>query len=137
MSLQRVNVLSKGLPHALRAQVIGYAESVERILPDIFAEIGRPVDQKRIDTVVFWAGVRKLYSLVAAAFWTLDNSIEMLSRSEINCVQIGGSRFSRTSPIYARIRELLYALEAVASEESFRLKMEESPKESLLRTYAE
>ena len=137
MSLQRVVSLASELPPALRDQVVGYAESVERVMPEAFAELGRPIDKERADKVVFWSGVRKIYSLVTATFWTLENSIEILGRSDIGRIRIGGSDFSRGSPVYSRMRELFDALEEAASDGSFREMMEESPRDSLRRTYQE
>ncbi len=135
MSMQRVISLASELPPALRDQVTSYAESVERVIPEIFAELGRPIEQERADQVIFWAGIRKIYSLVTATFWTLDNSIEILSRSDIGRIRIGGTDFSRGSDIYLRLRELLTALERAAADVSFRELMEESPRDSLRRTY--
>lgn len=137
MSLQRVVSLASELPPALRDQVIGYAESVERVLPEVFAELGRSIDKERADKVVFWAGVRKTYSLVTATFWTLENSIEILGRSDIGRIRIGGSDFSRGSVAYSRMRKLFDALEEIASDVSFREMMVESPRDALRRTYQE
>src|SRR5882762_6649993 len=107
MSLQDVRELAAGLPASLRDQVIGYAESVERALPDIFREARRRPNERIARELVFLAGVKKLHWLASSSYWTLENSGKLLANLDVNAVRIGGSDFSRGGQAYSQLQTLL------------------------------
>lgn len=111
MSLTIVRTMTKDLPKILVDQVIGYAESVEHSLPEIFQNAGRPFDENLANQVVFLAGVKKLHSIVASSYWTLDNSAALLQNFSINRIQIGGTDYSQGGSFHQNLYRLLIALE--------------------------
>lgn len=99
------------LPRSLGDQVIGYAESVERALPDIFKEARRRQTPKLAREVVFIAGLKKLHWLTTSSYWTLENSGELLATMDIHRIRIGRADVSRGSGAYDELRALVDALE--------------------------
>lgn len=116
MSLATVREMTKDLPRGLSTQVVSYAESVERVLPEIFRGADREFNRTVGDQLVFLAGVRKLHSIVASNYWTLDNSAALLQNLNINGIQSGQMDFSRGSVFHQKLRRLLEALEGVVGE---------------------
>ena len=119
------------LPYSLREQVLGYAESVERALPEIFKSNRRKFDKNLGDKIVFMSGVRKLYSLVSSSYWTLENSAYMLNEEGISSIKIGSSDFSRGSDIYRRLKGLISTLEKEADRLNFYSVLNMTPSELL------
>lgn len=120
MSLVVLNQTIEDLPYTLREQVVGYAESVERTAPEIFRDVGRKYDARLADKLVFLSGIKKLYGIVSAAYWTLDNSAALLAQSDIHEIRIGGTAFVRGTGTHERIRQLLKRLDEVLAEQNVR-----------------
>jgi hypothetical protein len=113
MSLQLVHDFAQPLPPRLREDIIGYARSVERALPDIFREANMAQDEQLAGQLVFLAGVKKLHAICSGTFWILDNSLESLQRVQANEVRVGSLRISRGSREWQRLRDLLTDLEII------------------------
>lgn len=106
----------EGLPKSLSDQVVGYAASVERALPEIFRDAERKFDQDIANQLVFLAGVRKLHSIVASSYWTLDNSGALLHQFNTERIRVGRADYSRGGLFHQDLLELLEAFENVLSK---------------------
>ena len=113
MSMPALQSMVGGLPRSLSGQVPGYAESVERTLPEIFKDAGKAFDNDIADQMVFLAGVRKLYSVVASSYWTLDNSATLLQKLNADRIRIGRTDYSHGSAFHQNLSALLDAIEKV------------------------
>jgi hypothetical protein len=127
MSLELLRDSVSELPRGLADQVVGYAESVERQLPEIFASAGRHFDRAVADEFVFLVGVAKLHSIVVSSFWTLDNSATLLAQFGIDRVRAGAIDYSRGAQFYQRIVNLLNSLESVATRHNLSEYLNASP----------
>jgi hypothetical protein len=116
MSLKLLKDTVETLPRMLAAQVIGYAESVNRSLPDIFRDAGKPFDSSAANQLVFLADLSKLYSITSSSYWVLDNSAALLSRLQVDVIHAGGIEYSRGGPFYERLRDLLNAFDDLAGQ---------------------
>lgn len=117
MSLQLLFEMTEELPAALRGQVVGYAESVRASVPAIAHELKIRNIQTFEDRLVFLAGVKKLYSITASAFWSLDNSASLLARSDTTDIVVAGRLFSRGSAFHQELDALLRDLQRTLAEQ--------------------
>lgn len=120
MSIALLSSTLKELPYSLREQVLGYAESVAAAAPSIAAEVGIDPSQQRVDELVFLAGIRKLYGLVASSYWALDNSTSLLTTSGVHSVRVGTQDYSRGSSLHTSLKDLFEALDHVLEREGLR-----------------
>ncbi len=111
MSIKLVERLASGLPYSLSEQITGYARSVKDSLEDIFAESHIRFDETLADQIVLIAGVKKLYDVCSSNFWTLDNSLSMLSKQGTSSVRIGSNLLNRESEYYTELRTLMQELD--------------------------
>ncbi len=130
MSLELVQTFAQELPPRLREDVVGYARSVQRALPDIFRDAKLAQEQGLADQLVFLAGIKKLYAICSGTFWILDNSLRSLNQAEAYEVRIGSMRISRGSKEWAQLRDLLNDLEVILAEQKLQEMM-------LLTSYSE
>lgn len=117
MSLNDVRLLVADLPRALGEQVIGYAESVDRALPEIFREARRRKNQQVVDQLVFIAAVKKIHWLASSSYWTLENSGKLLASMNVTRVRVGQSDLSRGGIVYEQLQSLLNDLETVLEQQ--------------------
>jgi hypothetical protein len=111
MSYRELEETVKGLPWVLEEQVLGYARSVDEALPEIFREAGRAFDRALADQVVFLAGLRKLHSIVAGNYWTLNKSGKLLETLDVSKIRAGSLDLSRGGELHARLGSLVKSLE--------------------------
>lgn len=116
MSIREVRDLASSLPHSLAAQVIGYAESVEHALPEIFRESRLPATERLSDDLVLLAGLKKLHWLAASSYWTLEHSGRLLASLDIPHVRIGRMDVSVGGDIHAALGLLLAELDAAMGD---------------------
>jgi hypothetical protein len=116
VSLERVAAVVGQLPPKLREDVIGYARSVRSALPEIFREAGLAEDVRLGDELVFLAGIRKLHASCSAAFWVLDNSLASLREANVVNVRMGSRVYSRGSPEWRQLSELVTGLERLLDQ---------------------
>jgi hypothetical protein len=131
MTMSALQGMVEGLPRSLSDQVLGYAESVERVLPEIFRDAGRHFNRNIADQTVFLAGVRKFYSVVASSYWTLDNSATLLKKLNAERIRIGRTDYSHGSAFHQNLSELLEAMEKVLREHGIFQYVNLSPTEML------
>jgi hypothetical protein len=117
MSLELVYDFAQELPPRLREDVVGYARSVQSVLPDIFRDAEIAQDEALGNQLVFVAGIKKLYAICSSNFWILDNSLQSLRTADTFEVRMGSLRVSRGSREWIQLRELLGNLEALLSEQ--------------------
>lgn len=110
----------EALPWALREQIIGYAKSVDDALPEIFREAGREFDRALGDRLVFFAGVKKLYSIVGSCFWALDNSGKLLESLDVSTIRAGGLDLTRGGNLHARLQALITSLDVALEKNNVR-----------------
>jgi hypothetical protein len=113
MSRKDVEHLVVSLPPTLQDQVLGYTDAVERALPYIVDDYGRPVRASTKDAVIFIAGVRKLYALVSSNYWTLEHSSAMLGEFGARDIRAGGADLSNRGELHRQLREAMAALDGV------------------------
>lgn len=107
MSLSDVRDMVSELPRSLADQVVGYAESVERCLPEIFREAKRRQTDKLSREVVFMAGVKKLHWLSSSSYWTLNHSGRLLKSMGTTSIRVGRMDFSIGSEAHQQLRSLV------------------------------
>ena len=115
-SLDAVKEFAEELPYRFREDVISYARSVRDAVPDIFKEAQYPLNEDLAEQIIFIAGVKKLYSIFTAHFWTISNSLFMLERSEVHSVRIGSRLIYKSSDDYFALSELVRHLDHLLSE---------------------
>lgn len=120
MSIALLSSTVAELPFALREQITGYAESVKLALPAIFADAGVTTRQDVSDQVVFLAGIKKFYSLVASNYWALDNSASLLQSADVTRIRIGAQDFSRGGQLHSSLRSALEAVENILAREEIK-----------------
>ena len=103
--------MTANLPAPLREQVLGYAESVRIAAPAIARDQDIELTQTFEDRITFFAGVKKLFSIVSSSYWSLDNSATLLARSDTALITIAGRSFSRGSALHQQLHALLADLE--------------------------
>jgi hypothetical protein len=116
MSLKELQETIRGIPSTLETQVIGYAKSVNDVLPEIFEGAGRSFDSEIGDQLVFLAGIKKLHGIVASTYWTLDNSGRILEDLEVSTIRAGALDLSLGGKIHAQLKSLLDNLEKALEE---------------------
>ena len=99
------------LPYSLRERVMGYVNSVEIAIPEIFRDAEIQYNEDLAETLLFVASLRKFFSIVNSAYWTLENTGEILERQNTRNIRIGGSFYSRYSPYYEQLFNMHMDLE--------------------------
>ena len=112
MSLRYVNEFAPDLPYTLREQVLDYARSVEAASHDISKEAEIDLTDELRDQLVLVAAVRKLHAICSSSYWLLYNSTKLLG-DDVNGVRVGGTTFSRETPHFHQLSQLLGDLEVV------------------------
>jgi hypothetical protein len=115
MSLRILAETISDLPYGLSEQVLSYARSLEVAAPEIFREAGVSANRELIESLVFIAGLRKLYSIVDSNYWVLDNTGAILEREQVQfSVRVGSADLSRGSEYHHSLvtvrRELIELL---------------------------
>lgn len=116
MSIELLRDMIEELPASLREQIIGYAESVRLAAPSIARDQGIELTKKFEEQITFFAGVRKLFSIVSSSYWSLDNSATLLAQSDTGVITIAGRSFSRGSELHRQLHSLLNDLEGALLE---------------------
>ena len=106
MSMERLRSLSRPLSALVRDQVLGYAESVNAALPEIFEEVRLSFDEQVADEVVLIAGIRKLDAICSSAALLLDRAMAGLAADQIMTIRIGASEYAEDSRDYTELTEL-------------------------------
>lgn len=104
MSLQRVQEFCATVPTLVAEQVIGYARSVEEVLPEVFEELDAQFSPEIAGDVVFLSGVKKLRSILRFSLISVDAALGRLEDAEFGAVRIGSVRYSRSSRDYLDLR---------------------------------
>jgi hypothetical protein len=117
MSLELVTEFARELPPRLREDVIGYARSVQTVLPEIFHDAGIAENRDLGDQIVFIAGVKKLHAICSSAFWILDNSLRGLERADVQVVRLGRVHIERGSREWHQLQDAVRAVEGILQEQ--------------------
>jgi len=107
MSLRLLTDTIEDLPYALSEQVLSYARSLESAAPEIFKDAGVKRTRVLTDKLVFYAGLRKLVSIIDSNYWIMDNAGAILERQNLQSeVRIGGADFTRGGAYHQSLIEL-------------------------------
>jgi hypothetical protein len=90
----------------VRDQVLGYAESVDNALPDIFEEAQIPFDEQVRDEVAPIAGIRKLDAICTSSALLLGRAVATVAAERITTIKIGASEYAEGSPDYSELTQL-------------------------------
>ena len=111
MSIASLAATTEDLPAPIRDQVIGYARTVYDAARDISEQAGVPYSSELANQLAFFAGIRKLYSLVASCYWTLDNSAHLLKLQNLGGIHIGSRDLSAGSEYHRTLRNAVDAMD--------------------------
>lgn len=95
MSRARLAEALGPLPFALREQVEGYVSFVEETAAEAFTGANIRPDDELLDEFSYFAGLRRLWTLVDTEFWLIDRSLVLGRDFGLDGITAGGSRFSR------------------------------------------
>lgn len=98
------------LPYALRDEIEGYTSSVLESSPEIFREAGLKMDPQLLDEFVFFAGLRRLWSLVNGRYWLLDRSLGIAHDTGVKSISVGGREFKKNAGDHRELRLIRQAL---------------------------
>lgn len=102
--------LTQELSYALRIELEEYVESIDPVLPVIFAEAQVEETLENVNAFLFAAGVRRLWALVDSQFRILESALTLAARNGLGAFQFGSTIYSRSSPAYFEIKSLREAL---------------------------
>jgi len=89
------------LPYTLRQRVEGYAEFIEETAEQVAADTGLPAEPSFRDEFVYFAGLRRLWTLVDSQYWLIDRSLALGAGFGVTSVAAGRHRFDRDAgPLY-------------------------------------
>ncbi len=106
MSMARLRSVARPLSALVRDQILGYAESVNAALPEIFEEARVPFDEQVGDEIVLIAGIRKLDAICSSAALLLERAIAGLAADQIMTIRIGAGEYAEGSRDYAELTQL-------------------------------
>jgi hypothetical protein len=118
MTQAQLHDLLHGLPYGLEQQIVGYVGAVRDKLPEIFHDAGIQENEALTRGVLLVALMRKLNGIVATAFWTTDNCLEELGRSQITSFRIGGTTYERDSPDMESLQLLRAELDTFMAQQN-------------------
>lgn len=104
------------LPRQLQDQIYSYSESVEEMLPQLFAEAHVSYSKERASEVIAMAGLKKFYALAGLGVWAIEKSSDLLARSDVWNIRIGGTDLSRGTETHQRMQTLKAEIEAAVFE---------------------
>lgn len=107
MSIRDLEQVVSELPYSIREDVLGYALSVQRAMPEILREARIREADGLAEQIVFVSGIKKLYSVTASSFWVLENSLEVARQADLGAVRVAGERIDRGSEYYNSLSTLL------------------------------
>ncbi len=139
MSIRQLAELTETLPRVTRDDVMGYARSVERVLPGIFRDARVRYEEQLASDLVFLAGVKRLYEVVSSTYWLADNSLAATGRNErpTEAAVVGSLVLRRGTGFHRAIGRLLGDLEEVLSELELRGLIRERSLTVVLRELAD
>ncbi len=103
MKKENISSMIEKLPFYLKERIDGYVKSVDIVLIDIFKSAGVKYSDEIAQDVIFIAFLKKFYAIVNSAYWTLDNTGEILENNGISSVWIGSTNYSRYSEYYGNL----------------------------------
>ena len=95
MSIHALSEAIDDLPYALSEQVLSYARALEVAAPEIFRDADVKPNRELTNTLVFIAGLRKLFSIVDSNYWVVDNAGAILANQQDQySVRVGSTDLS-------------------------------------------
>lgn len=116
MAEPRISAISAELPWTLQQKLTAYVSWVEDVADEIFERADVPRSATLLDDFLFFAGIRKLWSLVNAQYWTADNSLSILQDYRVEGVSLAGSTYTRNSSEYRDLQVLRTTLRDVLAD---------------------
>ena len=117
MSVRALSDAIKDLPYSLAEQVLSYARSMDIAAPEIFKDAGIAFSREVADTLVFIAGLRKLFSIIDSNYWMIDNAGEILEQQQDQfAVRVGAADLSRGGTYHQSLATVRRELVELLSE---------------------
>lgn len=137
MSLRALSDAIDSLPYALSEQVLSYAKSLELAAPDIFKNAGIKRTKELTDTLVFIAGLRKLFSIVDSNYWVIDNAGAIFSKQQDQYeIRIGGTDLSRGGTYHQALNVLRTEFYKILSQHKLLQYVQNMPYSEIVREIA-
>jgi hypothetical protein len=95
--------LIEALPYNLREQIDGYVASIEAVGVEIFQESKIRYSQEALDRLLFFAGLRRLWTLLDTQYWVMDNSLTLLKQHDVSAVSLGSTDYGRNSDSFLEL----------------------------------
>lgn len=97
--------LIRTLPRNFSYQIDGYINSIENASKDIFLEAKIEYDTILLNKLLYFAAIRKVWSLVNSQYWALKNALSILGRNRISEISIGSANYTQDSQDFLEIQE--------------------------------
>jgi hypothetical protein len=116
MSREALRDVIAELPYGLRERIEGYVSTVAAESEAIFDEAQVPRTPHLYDALIFFAGIRKLWSIVDANYQLMTGSMDLIEGYDALGFSVGATRYSRGSDSYWTLRNLHTQLRALLLE---------------------
>lgn len=137
MSIRALHEVFDDLPHTLFEQVISYARAIEDATPEIFKDAGIKPNRELANTLVFIAGIRKLFSIVNSNYWIVDNVGAILAnQQEIYSVRVGNTDLSRGGTYHQSLNNITTEFTELLTEHKLVQYVSNVPYADILRDIA-
>jgi len=101
MNKSKLHSITSNLPYALEERVNGYVDSIIISMDSIFESAGIKFNEELANKIILIAGIKKLFDIINAAYWTLDNTATVLERNGTSSIRIGATSYSKGSKYYS------------------------------------
>lgn len=138
MSIHALSETIDELPYNLSQQVLSYARALEIAAPEIFKDAGVKPNPELTNTLVFIAGLRKLFSIVDANYWVVENTGAILaSQQEQYSVRVGSTDISRGGTYHQSLNTVRSELTKILAEHQLLQYVDNVPYVEILRELAD
>jgi hypothetical protein len=107
------------LPPPIQSQIEGYVSSVETRAFEIFQNASITFTNEKLDALLFYSGLRRLWSLVQTQYWILDNCLHLVG-DQADGVQVAGVEQTFQSRGYRSFQGLWFDLENIIQKAGVR-----------------
>jgi len=122
----------------LSEQVLSYARALEIAAPEIFKDAGVKPNRELTNALVFIAGLRKLFSIVDANYWVVENTGAILaSQQEQYSVRVGSTDISRGGTYHQSLKTVRSELTKILAEHKLLQYVGNVPYVEILRELAD
>ncbi len=116
MARGELQIVLDQLPRPIRETIEGYVDFAEEASEELFSEVGIARTDDLMSEFLFLCGLRRLWSLVDADYWILDNSLAITREFGIGGVRAGGIDYAHGTGFVAQLAELRGQLQAILDQ---------------------